>query len=113
MYCTIHLLEIIRLSDFSSPLFYPSLLGRDTRLRERGWVPEETDRHRWLAEVVCSSDVAIYELLGKRVGNCLLYIVRSSDMADDEQKWLDGRFKELGQGWLRSKNGYLHVVTQI
>jgi len=27
MYCTIHLLEIIRLSDFSSPLFYPSLLG--------------------------------------------------------------------------------------
>ncbi len=26
MYCTIHLLEIIRLSDFSSPLFYPSLL---------------------------------------------------------------------------------------
>jgi hypothetical protein len=34
-------------------------------------------------------------------------------MADDEQKWLDGRFKELGQGWLRSKNGYLHVVTQI
>ncbi len=29
MYCTIHLLEIIRLSDFSSPLFYPSLLGID------------------------------------------------------------------------------------
>ncbi len=27
MYCTIHLLEIIRLSDFSSPLFYPSLLA--------------------------------------------------------------------------------------
>jgi hypothetical protein len=27
MYCMIHLLEIIRLSDFSSPLFYPSLLG--------------------------------------------------------------------------------------
>jgi hypothetical protein len=27
MYCTIHLLEIIRLSDFSSPLFYPFLLG--------------------------------------------------------------------------------------
>ncbi len=27
MDCTIHLLEIIRLSDFSSPLFYPSLLG--------------------------------------------------------------------------------------
>jgi hypothetical protein len=27
MYCTIHLLEIISLSDFSSPLFYPSLLG--------------------------------------------------------------------------------------
>jgi hypothetical protein len=26
MYCTIHLLEIIRLSDYSSPLFYPSLL---------------------------------------------------------------------------------------
>jgi hypothetical protein len=29
MYCTIHLLEIIRLSDFSSPLFYPSLLASD------------------------------------------------------------------------------------
>ena len=29
MYCTILLLEIIRLSDFSSPLFYPSLLGCD------------------------------------------------------------------------------------
>ncbi len=27
MYCMTHLLEIIRLSDFSSPLFYPSLLG--------------------------------------------------------------------------------------
>ncbi len=29
MYCMLHLLEIIRLSDFSSPLFYPSLLGAD------------------------------------------------------------------------------------
>jgi len=27
MYCMLHLLEIILLSDFSSPLFYPSLLG--------------------------------------------------------------------------------------
>jgi hypothetical protein len=31
MYCTIHLLELIRLSDFSSPLFYPSLLGAHLR----------------------------------------------------------------------------------
>ncbi len=60
-------------------------------------------------EIVCSSDVAIYELLDKIVGNGLLYIVSSSDMAGDEQKWLDGRCKELGQGWLRAKNGCLHV----
>ncbi len=28
MYCTIHLLEIMRLSAFKSPLFYPSFLGQ-------------------------------------------------------------------------------------
>ncbi len=33
MYCTIHLLEIIRQSDFSSPLFYPSLLVPYTTFR--------------------------------------------------------------------------------
>ncbi len=32
MYCMIHLLEIIRLSDFSSPLFYPSLLAYSATL---------------------------------------------------------------------------------
>ncbi len=41
----------------------------------------------------------------KRVKNGLLYIVRSSDMAGDEPKWLDGRCRELGYGWLRAKNG--------
>ncbi len=41
MYCTIHLLEIIRLSDFSSPLFYPSLLGGDPAPQEGGEEEEE------------------------------------------------------------------------
>ncbi len=38
MYCTIHLLEIIRLSDFSSPLFYPSLLGSAALYRTIYWI---------------------------------------------------------------------------
>ena len=34
MYCMIHLLEIILLSDFSSPLFYPSLLVKPHAFRD-------------------------------------------------------------------------------
>ncbi len=56
----------------------------------------------WLAEVVSSSDLAIYELrmplvrsqeisgYWQRVENGLLNIVGSSDMTGDEPKWLDG-----------------------
>ncbi len=43
--------------------------------------------------------VKSYEMSGyqQRVENgFLLYIVRISDMAGDELKWLDGRRKELG-----------------
>jgi hypothetical protein len=39
------------------------------------------------------------------VKNGLLYIVRSSDMAGDEPKWLVRRCKELRYGWLLAKNG--------
>ncbi len=46
----------------------------------------------------------------QRVGNGLLYTVRSSDMADDEPKWLDGRCEKLGLGWLQAKNGYTACI---
>jgi hypothetical protein len=40
----IHLLEIIRLSDFSSPLFYPSLLGVGGN-RQDGYQPAARHSH--------------------------------------------------------------------
>jgi hypothetical protein len=43
MYCIIHLLEIFRLWDFSSPLFYPSLLGLSPL---PNWDPPPLSRQR-------------------------------------------------------------------
>ncbi len=52
--------------------------------------------------------------LSQRVENgLLLFIVRSSDMAGDEPKWLYGRCRELEKGRLRRNNGYLHVKSIV
>jgi len=34
---------------------------------------------------------------------------RKKPEAGDEPKWPNGHFKEITQGWLRAKNGNLHV----
>jgi hypothetical protein len=77
-----------------------------------------------IAEVVSSSDVAIYKIRNglldmvrskeisfywKRVENGLLYILKSSAMSSDGPKWLDERSGELGNVWLRDKDSWLHI----
>jgi hypothetical protein len=81
MYCTIHLLEIIRLSDFSSPLFYPSLLGSQPMSTAVQWSSNKLWRYihisifnLWLL-VFGWQTAALYELISTHLSTETLLLV--------------------------------------